>query len=38
LKSSDPPGSSTTPSSETNSVTTILPMGVSFLVRVVAYC
>src|SRR4051794_3523489 len=27
LKSSDPPGSSTTPSSETNSVTTILPMG-----------
>src|SRR6476620_6148291 len=26
LKSSDPPGSSTTPSSETNSVTTILPI------------
>ena len=26
LKSSDPPGSSTTPSSDTNSVTTILPM------------
>src|SRR5947207_9523444 len=32
LKSSAPPGSSITPSSETNSVTTILPISVSSLV------
>src|SRR4051795_5833379 len=32
LKSSDPPGSSRTPSSETNSVTTILPMSALLLV------